>query len=504
MNNKKTIYISLLVIIGVIILLNILSEKLYLRGDFTADQQYTLSDATLNIIKDLDEPVTITAYFSDNLPPDVAKTKRDFEDMLIEYNSRSKGMIAYNFQDPNNDKEVEMQAAKAGIQPVMINMREKDQTKQQKAYMAAVIQYQDKKEILPFIQPGAAMEYDLSSNIKKMLVSNKAKIGIMQGYGCPSLDNMHAAVNALSVLYDVQPLRFDDSTYTLKQYKTIAIVAPKDSINPVVFKQLDRYLSEGGNLFIAYNHIVPELRNNPPMGKSISTGLETWLANKGLTIENNLVIDEKCGAVSVQQPNFPFPVQVSFPYLPIITHFADHPVTKGLENVVMQFVSSLTFTGDSTVNFIPLAMTSDKAGTEPAPVYFNVGKKWSDVDFPMQKVPVMGLLYGKIVGNTQSKMIVAGDGDFPISKAQRGAEMSDNVSLMTNSIDFLSDDTGLIGLRTKGVSSRPLDTLEDSTKAVLKWLNFLLPLILVVFYGIIRSNMKRSKRNKRREAGYVK
>lgn len=504
MNNKKTIFISLLVIFGAVILFNILSDNLYFRADFTADKQYTLSKPTLDIIKDIDEPVTVTAYFSDNLPPDVAKTKNDFEDLLVEYNSRSDGMIAYKFADPNSDSEVEREAAKNGIQPVLINVREKDQSKQQKAYMGAVIQYQDKKEILPFIQPGAAMEYDLTTKIKKLTISDKPKVGIMQGFGCPSMGNLQAVVNSLSVLYDVQAVRFEDSTYTLNNYKAIAIVAPKDSISPFVLKQLDKYLSQGGKLFIAYNHIEAKLQTNPPMGATLNTGLETWLSAKGLTIENNLAIDADCGAVTVQQPNFPFPVQVSFPYLPIIKNFADHPITKGLENVILQFASTLTFTGDSTVDFIPLAMTSEKSGTENAPVYFNVNKKWGENDFPEAKLPVMGLLYGKIVGDKESEIVVAGDGDFPIGKAQRGAEMSDNISLMTNAIDFLSDDTGLIALRTKGVSSRPLDTLEDSTKGLLKWLNFLLPILLVIIYGVIRSNMQRSKRFKRREVGYVK
>ena len=502
--NKKTIYTSLLVIFGVVVLVNILSDNLYLRADFTADKQYTLSKATLDILKNIDEPVTVTAYFSENLPPDIAKTKRDFEDMLVEYNSRSDGMIAYKFVNPNKNDEAEREAAKNGIQPVLINVREKDQAKQQKAYMGAVVQYQDKKEILPFIQPGAAMEYDLSTKIKKLTVTDKPKIGIMQGYGCPNFDKMQAVIRALSVLYDVQPVRFDDSTYTLKQYKTVAIVAPKDSLSPFVFKQLDRYLSEGGKLFVAVNRVEGKLQNYPPMGATLNTGLETWLSNKGLTVENNLVIDAKCGAVTVRQANFPFPVQVSFPYLPIITNFANHPVTKGLENVIMQFASSLTFTGDSTVDFIPLAMTSEKSGTESAPVYFNVNKEWTQDDFPEAKLPVMGLLTGKLSGKKESQMIVVGDGDFPLGKAQQGAEMSDNVSLMTNAIDFLSDDTGLISLRTKGVSSRPLDPMEDATKALLKWLNFLLPIVLVIIYGIIRSNMQRSKRNKRKEVGYVK
>jgi gliding-associated putative ABC transporter substrate-binding component GldG len=501
---KNKILLSLLLIFGVVALLNYLNDKLHFRADFTADKRYTLSKATRDILKNIDEPITITAYFSDNLPPDVAKTKQDFEDILSEYNSVSNGMVNFDFINPSGDEEKESQAAKDGIQPILINVREKNEAKQQKAYMGAVLQYQNKKEILPFIQPGAAMEYSLSMSIKKMTVTDRPKIAIIQGFGCTSTQNLQAAVNALSVTYTVVPLYLSD-TSSLADYKAVAIVAPKDSLPEYFFAQLDKYLATGGNLFIAYDHVVGDLQNNPPMGKSITTGMETWLNKKGITVENNLVIDAQCGSVSVQQGNFPFPVQMQFPYLPVITKFADHPITKGLENVVMQFASSINFTGGTNVEFTPLAMTSVKSATVAAPVYFDVSKQWNETDFPLSNITVMGLLSGKIVGDANSRIVIAGDGDFPtVNSQQQGAEMSDNVSLMTNSIDFLSDDTGLIGLRTKGVSSHPIDQMEDSTKTFLQWFNFLLPILLVVIYGIVRMNMNRRKRLKRMEENYVR
>ena len=68
------------------------------------------------------------------------------------------------------DAVTTQEAAQSGVQPVMINVREKDQMKQQKAYLGAVVQMGDKSEAIPFMQPGAAMEYALSSSIKKLSV----------------------------------------------------------------------------------------------------------------------------------------------------------------------------------------------------------------------------------------------------------------------------------------------------------------------------------------------
>ncbi len=93
-------------------------------------------------------------------------------------------------------------------------------------------------------------------------------------------------------------------------------------------------------------------------GKTMSTGLEDWLMQKGLTISDNFVVDASCGAVTVQQQqsNFIMTTQISFPYFPVISKFADNPVTRGLESVVFQFASPITYSGDSTKRFTPACL----------------------------------------------------------------------------------------------------------------------------------------------------
>jgi len=78
---KSNIYITLVLVAGIVIVVNLLSNQFSLRLDFTEDKQYTLSDATKDILRELPEPVTVRAFFSEDLPPDVAKVRRDFQEM---------------------------------------------------------------------------------------------------------------------------------------------------------------------------------------------------------------------------------------------------------------------------------------------------------------------------------------------------------------------------------------------------------------------------------------
>lgn len=508
MLTKKKVQISILLIIGIVLLINLLGDRIFFRLDFTADQRYSLSKATKNILENLDNPVTVSAYFSEDLPPDVARVKDDFRDMLTEYSSVSDGQIVYEFINPNQDEETEIKAQQTGIRPIMINVRERDQVKQQRAYLGALIQLGENKEVIPFIQPGAAMEYALSSSIKKLSIKEKPSIALLQGNGEPGIGELQQLISLLDVTYQLDTISFTPFKGVPSSYNTLMIIAPKDTLPNYYHQHLDDFLSRGGRLLVALNTVEGELSTSS--GRSIYTGLSDWLKEKGIEVENNFLIDVNCSNVMVrqQQGMFVMNTPISFPYIPIITNFADHAITKGLETVVLPFVSSIKINPkDTSITYIPLAFSSEKAGVKNPPLYFDISKQWRPSDFNLSSLPVAFAVEGRIVNDIQSKMVVFGDGDFMVNgEGQQAQQLQpDNVNLVVNALDWLSDDTGLIELRTKSVTSRPLSAqLEDGTKTIIKYLNFLIPIILIVLYGVVRFQFKRNYRNKLKSIDYVK
>ncbi len=501
MNMKNNRSVSILLIAAIVILINILGNRYFVRLDLTKDKQYTLSNATKNILKDLEDPITVTAYFSDELPPDIQKTKQDFREMLTEYATRSKQMVNYEFINPSEDPQLEQQLLQQGIQPVMINVREKDQMKQQKAYLAATINLGEQQEVIPFIQPGAGMEYSLTTNIKKLAASDKPYVGLIAGHGEPAVNELSQLYQSLAVLYNVETINLTTEPTIADRYATIIWIRPTDTIPPTSFDKVDGFLRRGGNLLIAFNKVDGDFSTS--QGKSVNIGMSLWLRNKNIEVEDAFVIDASCGQVTVQQRQgaFTFNTPVQFPYLPLVNQFKGHPITEGLEQVILQFVSPVRFLGDSTKVFTSFLESSEKAGIARNPVFFDVQRQWTENDFPMSNISVAGLVEGTFGGSSPSKLIVFGDGDFPIS-GQRGTS-PDNISLLSNAVDFLSDDTGLVELRTKGAVTRPIKDLEDGKRNFYKYLNFLAPILLIIIYGFIRSQQKRNLRLKRREQSYV-
>jgi gliding-associated putative ABC transporter substrate-binding component GldG len=505
MKKVNSIIYKLALIAGVLILLNIIADKFFLRLDFTADKTYTLSKSTKDILKSVKEPITVTAYFSTDVPPELLNARNDFKDLLVEYSNLSGKKVKFEFIDPAGKEDIEQKAQKDGIQPVLLNSREKDQVKQQKAYIGAVVRMGEKSEPIPMIQPGAAMEYALSTAIKKLSVTDKPLVGFLQGQGEPSVGAFQQVFSELGIMYQVDPIFLNDTSYFLDKYKTIAIVAPKDSVKPSFLNQIDRFLSEGGNLMVALNRVESNMQQGT--GVAVNTGFEKWLENKGISVDENFVVDALCGTVSVQQQQsgFVFTRQLQFPYFPVLKTFTKHPVTEGLEAVIMSFASTVTYKGDVSKKFMPLISTSEQSAVQAVPVYFDLNKEWSEKDFNEKNLIVAAALSGKFGGSKESRMIVVGDGDFVVNGEGQGAHQveADNANFFVNAIDWLSDDTGLIQLRTKGITMRPLKQISDTSRLLIKTLNFALPILLIIGYGVWRMSRNRKLKLKRMEEGYV-
>lgn len=499
--NRRNILIQLIIVLAIIIVANLVSEQLYFRLDFTEDNRYTLSEATREVLDDLEDVVTVTAYFSEDLPPQLLKNRQDFQDQLVEYENRSDRNIVFEFINPNESDDTEREAQQNGISPVMINVTERDQVQQMRAYMGAVLKMDNRTEIIPMIQPGAAMEYALTTAIKKISIEDKPKLGLIQGFGEPSLQAIPQLLEQLSVLYSVEPFRLKDTSEVPAYYRSLIWINPKDSINATEFAKLDRYLDQGGGLFVAHSNVEGDLRQGL-LSQNTDVGLKGWLSQKGIDLGGRFVTDVNCATVTVQQRQGFFTVnsQVEFPYFPIISSFEDHPITSGLERIILPFVSSLSFNpSDTSYSQVPLLYTSENSGLVQPPTYIDIQKEWTRSDF---QAGAQMLAAG--LNNGISRIVVIANGTFCVNGEgqEQQQQNPDNINLASNSIDWIADDTGLISLRTKGITSRPLDEVEQGTKALLKYGNVFAPILLILIYAVVRKQRNNRRRQRWMQGNY--
>ncbi|HLM48654.1 MAG TPA: GldG family protein, partial [Myxococcaceae bacterium] len=104
--------IFLAALVGCLVLINILGLRAFGRFDATRDSLYTLSKASQDTLAGLEDPVTVTAYFTDELPPPYSSNARYVRDLLEEFRAASKGRLSFEFLDPMSQETAEDQAMK--------------------------------------------------------------------------------------------------------------------------------------------------------------------------------------------------------------------------------------------------------------------------------------------------------------------------------------------------------------------------------------------------------
>jgi|694.fasta_scaffold03673_20 gliding-associated putative ABC transporter substrate-binding component GldG len=503
--SKVLVFVSLLAL--AIVLVNSISRSVHFRVDLTSDDRYTLSRATLDMLEQLPEAVTVTAYFTEDLRPDLALVREELKDLLVEYNQRSGGNVVFEFIDPSAADSLEAQAQENGVSWVLVNTREKDKAEQVKAYMGAVVRMGEQSAAIPLLQPESAIEWELSSAMKRVSFKDKPVVGLVMGHGEPGMNLLPQLERSLSVLYGVEPMAIFDSFPIHDRFSALLWLDPRDSIPVAHLQRLDEFLAKGRGLVIAYSKVTSDLGASPVIDVRNSP-MEIWLAGKGLKVGNEAVIDASCGQVQVLQQRgmYTMQVPVSFPYFPLITTFGDHPISGGLEAVLLQFSTSLSFQGDtSAVRYSPLLVSSPKTGLLQVPHIIDLQRQWTDAQFLSGPRTVAAALEGRLSAGAPSRMVVFANGSFALNGggAQPTPINPDNVNVVINAVDWVTDSTGLIELRNKGVRFRQLDALTDGQRTAIKWAMLMLPMLLVLVHGLIRLRWRRRQRDQRTRPGHV-
>jgi ABC-2 type transport system permease protein len=157
----------------VVVLLNIAGITLFFRADLTANQVYSLSAASRNVVATLSEPLTVKVFFNSNLPAPYNNIERYLHDLLEEYAVAGKNYFNYQFYNVSGEEDQKAElnqdlAESYGIHPVQIQNIEQDEVKFQKAYMGMVLIHGDVIETIPTITATEGLEYQITSSIQKM------------------------------------------------------------------------------------------------------------------------------------------------------------------------------------------------------------------------------------------------------------------------------------------------------------------------------------------------
>jgi len=170
-------YIKLCMYLAVIVLINLAGQTLKFRADLTRNKIFSLSEISRKVVATLSEPLTIKVFFTKDLPPPHNTTEQYLHDMLKEYALYGNKYFNYSFynvsaeadginsEDSGDNRQM---ARDYGINPVQIQMIEKDEVKFKQAFMGLVLIHGDIIERIPTITSTDGLEYKLTTAIQKL------------------------------------------------------------------------------------------------------------------------------------------------------------------------------------------------------------------------------------------------------------------------------------------------------------------------------------------------
>ena len=509
--NKNSFILFVCGLLVGLVLLNITSRDIFKRFDLTDNKKFSLSSSSEAVVSKLDDRLTIKVYFSDNLPSELGNTRRYLQDILEEYRAVSKD-INFFFHAPESDTELEEQARKDGIQPVQMQALENDEMVVKKVYLGMVLLYENKKEILPLIQSTAGLEYMISTKIKSLINIDKKTIGIMHldEENKPKTDNLTSQLNQH---YNFRSINPNDAIP--RNINVLLISGATDTVDTSTINNLKSFLNEGKKVLITQSGVNADIQTQQAI--PIESNIFDFLKDYRIDVQKNLVLDAKCGNVQVQQNVGLFRMNraVQYPFFPIISSFnlldsTSRIIVDKLEQVLPLFPSEIkidTTKNDIVSDIIHLFKTSNNSGLMESNFILNPDP---------QQNPFIRMLgqKGKILAlssrlNNGGELMILSDSRFLSDDG--GMSIADNVIFLMNAVDYLSGDQDLISLRSREVTSRPLDILglSDEQSSLLsedekekmknrikkrwKFANLVLPSFLIIGFGIFRIRKEKNQ-----------
>ncbi|MBP5677700.1 MAG: gliding motility-associated ABC transporter substrate-binding protein GldG [Bacteroidales bacterium] len=473
---RKSNLIEMGATVVVIVAVSIISNFLFLRLDLTSERRYTLSKATKQMLKKIDEPVLFRVYLEGEFPADFKRLQNETKEMLNQFRAYNSN-IEYEFVNPNNFESREEQQvfyqklANKGIQPTQLQTASSSGTTTQIVIPAADVYYRGRETSVQLLQNQRYvsdadllnnsiqnLEYVLSNAIRALARGEKQSIGFLQGHGEMNGGVIYDIQRSLQEYYSLDYVTIDGQIQSLTAhhrnekdttqysfynlYDLLIIAKPTKQFSDKDLYILDQYIMYGGKVLWLVDAMDADLDSLAGRGQMMSTryqlGIDEMLFTYGVRLNANILMDMRCRPIPMQvgmvgeKPQFRF---VPWYYFPEIVPLADHPIVRNLDLIKSDFTGSLDLI-DNDISKTVLLTTSEYTRVKNAPAMIDLADAQAEPDrrlFTSSNLPIAVLLEGKFRSawrnrlspefteqaamgyreeGAETKMIIVADGDI--------------------------------------------------------------------------------------------
>lgn len=546
------------IVAAVLVLLFIINSYIAFRIDLTEEGRYSLHPATKEVLDQVAEPLEIEIVLTGRLPGGMRRLQMEIEETIRTFNAYSPERISYYFQDPlalsgEEQQEYIFTLSDYGINPTNLHLTVDGGQSSRLIFPGVVIRDSEFETGVLLLKGERGMspdeilnlsienlEFELINGVRKLITMQQHAVGIIIGHGEMAEDDGFGMVEALVEDHEVYkvPLAEATSVDDLIDFDVLIIAGPKEVYSDRSKYLLDQYLMAGGKLMFMVDQMAVDLGHAGGAGTTampFETGLDDLLFRYGARINRDLIQDLNFGYHPVVTGDFGDQPQITplpWPFYVVAGRMADHPITKGLDQIEFRFVSTIDTVKADGVRKTPLVFTSDysRRVAAPARVAFEDMAQEPDVSiFQERAIPLVYLLEGNFTSFFRNRFLpegvdkatfretgangmvmVVGDGNVVKSNIQPGTgeplplgrdpytgnEYANRIFLQ-NAINYMINPDGIISSRVKQFQIRPLNKVKvRNQRTFWQVINVVLPVSLIFLVGFVKVYWRKSRYGK--------
>ncbi|NLM75610.1 MAG: GldG family protein [Clostridiaceae bacterium] len=442
---STVLVISLIIIFNALAGLDIVRNRL--RFDITKNKMFSLSEQSLNILKELDkdvEVIILTEEKNFNVP--------EITEMLIQYNVKSNGKVTTRFVDVEKDplfieRELDPEQVK-GISKgsIVVKSGEKNMVISQND----MIEY-DYSYGMPQAS-GLKIEQAFTSAIKNVTSEHTPVVYFVQGHGEYVLDDylneLKSAITANS--YEVKELSLGNGIP--EDAAVLFFVSPKSDLLPDEMEHLLTYLENGGDAIFLMD--VQQSSNELANFNSV-------LERYNLAVNNDLILE-------LDQSSYLQDFTIVIPKIfetDVSTNL--DPYSQALYLPQCRSIEILQAEKE-WITTKPLFMTSARSQSQ------NI------VTGETQIGPFLLGAISEYQGMKTSRVVLVGNAQF-VSDNWMNYRNDNGKRYVMSMLNWMQDQEGSVYIPSKSLASKRIQLTAQSRYIAFISLTFLLPLIIIGF-----------------------
>ncbi|WP_284219423.1 Gldg family protein [Agaribacter marinus] len=487
-------FVALIAVFLVAILLNNLLFK-GVSVDLTENKVYSLSSGTKDILSELEEPVNLYFFFSDDASKGMTAIRNyavQVETLLKKYEQLAGGKINLEIVDPAPFSEDEDRAATFGLTAATVG------SAGESIYFGlAGTNALDDAMVIGFFDPSkeSFLEYDISKLVHQLSSPELAKVAIvtslaLEGGQNPMTgqqDPPNVIFTQLSQLFDVTLV--NEVEDTLPEDSQVLILWHPQNVSDALLYNIDQYLLKGVK---AIAFIDPHFESDQmsPMGAvGANSSLTSVLGKYGISVKDDeLILDAQLGLeIRGQQNNVVR--HVGYLGLGNAQINSDDITTADLDTLNGASFGAVTIDADNTLSLMPLISSSENTFTINTNDYATQRSPDALLDLASpfdQQAVLAARVTGKVTSAYTDNVEAQKDGfigeseDFNIAVIADADLLADrfwvqqssffgqtvyspfanNGDFVTNLVENFAGSEGLIGIRSRGTFARPFDKVQ--------------------------------------------